>query len=242
MTEQKIELHMYKENAKSLNWFVGCNHGCIYCIPSFQRQTKRRGKKCLKCYNYEPHAHLERLLKAPPKTQGKDFVFFPSSGDPAYASAKEWKTAIAYTEKHPDTTFLVQSKDPICFLPYKFPGNVILGTTAETNLVVFYVKQCKYEFYNDISHGSYPIHRIYDLSRLNHKRKFVTIEPILDFMPYTFSNFIKTVNPEFVYIGYDNHNCFLPEPSLAKTQELIEELEKFTEVRVKTLRKGWWEN
>jgi len=32
------------------------------------------------------------------------------------------------------------------------------------------------------------------------------------------------------------------EPSLAKTQELIEELEKFTEVRVKTLRKGWWEN
>ena len=236
--EQKPELHMYKENAKSINWFVGCNHGCIYCVPSFQRQMKRRGKKCLKCYNYEPHAHLERLLKAPPKTQGKDFVFFPSSGDPAYASRKEWETAIAYTEKYSDTTFLVQSKDPICFLPYKFPDNVILGTTAETNLVYFHIQNCKYEFYSDISGAPYPIHRIANLSMLNHKRKFITIEPILNFGCLTFRGLIETVHPEFVYVGYDNHNCKLPEPSLAATRELIEELKKFTEVRVKTLRKA----
>jgi len=238
--EQKTELHMYKENAKSLNWFVGCNHGCIYCVPSFQRQMKRRGKKCLKCYNYEPHAHLERLLKAPPKTQGKDFVFFPSSGDPAYASEKEWKTAIAYTEKYPDTTFLIQSKDPICFLPYIFPDNVILGTTAETNLITFHVEHSKYEFYCDISRAPYSIHRIHDLSRLNHPRKFVTIEPILSFGCLTFSSLIEEVHPEFVYVGYDNHQCFLPEPSYAETQRLIKELEKFTEVRVKTLREAWW--
>jgi hypothetical protein len=238
MTEQKTELHMYRENRKSINWFVGCNHGCIYCIPSFQRQMKRRGKKCLKCYNYEPHAHLERLLKPPPKTSGKDFVFFPSSGDPAYASEKEWKTVISYTEKYPDTTFLVQSKDPICFLPYKFPDNVILGTTAETNILSFHNEQCKYEFYSDVSKALYPIHRLQHLSQLNHKRKFVTVEPILVF-GVSFSGLIQMVNPEFVYVGYDNHNCKLPEPSLAGTRELIKELEKFTEVRVKTLREAW---
>ena len=241
MTEQKIELHMYKENAKSLNWFVGCNHACIYCIPSFQRQMKRRGKKCLKCYNYEPHAHLERLLKAPPKTQGKDFVFFPSSGDPAYASIKEWETAISYTKQYPNVTFLIQSKDSIVFNHYQFPDNVILDTTVETNLLSFNIKGCKYEYYSDISAAPYPIQRLSDFLRVGHKRKGITIEPILCFSN-KFASFIKPLNPEFVYVGYDNHNCKLPEPTLAQTQQLIEELEKFTEVRVKTLRKAWWEN
>lgn len=238
---EKQKTNMYRENRKSINWFVGCNHNCVYCKPSFQRQAKRQKNRCLKCFSYEPHAHLERLLKSPPKTFGKDFVFFPSSGDPAYASAKEWETAISYTKKYPSATFLVQSKDPICFLPYKFPDNVILGTTAETNLLTFHVEHCKCEFYWDISHAPYSIYRIHDLSRLKHPRKFVTIEPILDFGCLTFSSLIEEVHPEFVYVGYDNHNCKLPEPPLAETQRLIKELEKFTEVRVKTLRKAWWE-
>jgi hypothetical protein len=201
---------------------------------------KRQGKHCWKCYYYEPHAHLERLLKSPPKTRGKDFVFFPSSGDPAYASRKEWKTAISYTEKYSDTTFLIQSKDPICFLPYRFPDNVILDTTVETNLLSFNIKGCKYEYYSNISGAPYPVQRLGEFLKVKHKQKGITIEPILDF-GNKFANFIQPLNPEFVYVGYDNHNCKLPEPSLAKTQQLIQELEKFTEVRVKTLRKAWWE-
>ena len=232
---------MYPENRKSINWFVGCDHDCVYCKPSFQRQAKRQKNRCPKCFNYEPHAHLERLLKSPPKTSGKDFVFFPSSGDPAYASAQEWRVAISYMEKYPNVTFLVQSKDPICFLPYKFPDNVILGTTTETNILSFNIENCKYEFYGDVSKAVYPIHRLQHLAELNHKRKFVTVEPILSF-GVSFSVLIQTVNPEFVYVGYDNHNCKLPEPSLTETQRLIKELEKFTEVRVKTLRKAWWES
>jgi hypothetical protein len=180
-------------------------------------------------------------LKSPPKTSGKDFVFFPSSGDPTYANSKEWKTAISYTEKYPNVTFLIQSKDPICFLPYEFPNNVILDTTVETNLLSFNIKGCKYEFYSDISKAPYPVPRLSDFLRLTHKRKGITIEPILDFVCETFSGLIKRVNPEFVYVGYDNHNCKLPEPSLTKTRQFIEELEKFTEVRIKTLRKAWWE-
>jgi hypothetical protein len=237
---QDTPKHMYKENAKTINWFVGCQHDCIYCKPSFQRQIKRQGKRCRKCYDYEPHAHLERLWKSPPKTSGKSFIFFPSSGDVTFASKSDFGVAIDYATTYHDATFLIQSKNPSCFLPYKFPENVILGTTAETNLLTFNSEQSKFQFYSDISKAVYPIHRLNALRSLSHKRKFVTIEPILDFSEY-FVDLIKTVNPEFVYIGYDNHHCKLPEPKLAETQQLIRELEKFTEVRVKTLRKAWWE-
>lgn len=234
------DIHMYKENRKSINWLVGCNHNCIYCKPSFQRQIKRWGKNCSQCYNYEPHAHLERLLKPAPKTLDKDFVFFPSSGDPAYATRSQWQSAIEYAEKYNNVTFLVQSKDPIVFAHYKFPDNVILATTVETNLVSFNIKSCKYEYYSDISTAPYPVQRLSDFLKVTHKRKSITIEPILVF-GRKFSSFIQPLNPEFVYIGYDNHKCRLPEPKLAETQTLIKELEKFTEVRVKSLHKAWWE-
>jgi len=54
---------------------------------------------------------------------------------------------------------------------------------------------------------------------------------------------ILNINPEFgVSIGYDNYNWRLPEPPLAKTLQLIEELEKHgIKVERKTLRKAWWE-
>jgi len=234
------KLHMYSENRKSINWFVGCNHQCVYCKPSFQRQMKRQ--KCELCYNYVPHPHLERLQKPPPKTSDKEFVFFPSSGDPAYASPEEWQIAIAYTEKYPDTTFLIQSKDPlVAFLLRKFPDNVILDTTIETNLLTFHIKNCEYEYYSDISLAPYPMQRLSDFIKVEHKRKGITIEPILSF-GNKFASFIEPLNPEFVYVGYDNHNCFLPEAPLIETLKLIDELKKFTEVRVKTLRKAWWEN
>lgn len=73
------------------------------------------------------------------------------------------------------------------------------------------------------------------------RKKYVTIEPILDFSSVkAFADLIEKIAPDFVYVGYDNHNCRLPEPPLSKTLELIGELEKFTEVRLKTLREAWW--
>ena len=231
---------MYRENRKTINWFVGCRHDCVYCKPSFQAQMKRQKHRCPKCYRYEPHTHLERLLKPPPKTMDKEFIFFPSSGDPTFASMIEWATALEYARKYTETTFLIQSKDPSCFIGINFPENVILATTIETNPLSFNIKGCKYEYYSDISHAPYPMQRLSDLLKVTHKRKATTIEPILLFGS-KLPSYIKLLNPKFVYVGYDNHNCKLPEPPLAKTQLLIKELRKFTTVRVKTLRKAWYE-
>lgn len=231
---------MYPESVKSINWFVGCHHGCIYCEPSFQKLMMRQA--CKLCKDYVPHAHLERLLKTPPKTREKGFVFFPSCGDPCFADIAEWDAAILYAERHPETTFIIQSKNPACFLPLSYPDNVILGTTIETNLRSFLHKPTNHIVcYRNISRAPYPDIRAECLRRVKHKRKFVTIEPIMHFDVDGLVRLIEPIEPEFVYVGYDNHKCWLPEPPLDAVKTLIERLEEFTEVRAKTLRKAWWE-
>ncbi|RLI84558.1 hypothetical protein DRP07_00625 [Archaeoglobales archaeon] len=231
MTKSK----MY-ENVKTWNPFVGCKHDCVYCKPSFQRQAKRRKKWCELCYNFEPHFHPERLERVP----NAKTIFACAYGDIVFARSHEIEQIFKVVGKHKNKTFLFQSKDPECFGLYLIEGlvpeNVILGTTIETNYS---------EEYEEISQAPPPYERyefMYELRVLYNARTFVTIEPILEFNLNVMVDWIKDIQPEFIYIGYDNHNCKLPEPPLEKTLKLIEELEKFTEVRLKTIRKAWWEN
>ena len=221
---------------------VGCNFDCVYCRPSFQRQMKRQKQRCLKCYEYTPHFHPERLLKAPPKTQGKEFVFFPSSGDPSFLTAHQLTLCNIYMKQYPETTFLIQTKNPEKFHRIKLPDNAILGITLETDLRLYHTPSL-FKTYKRISKAPIPYYRIGDFWDVKHKRKAVTIEPILQFKtPHSsLVPWIYRVDPEFVYVGYDNHNCELPEPTLKETKELIKSLEKFTKVRKKSLRKAWYE-
>jgi hypothetical protein len=78
-------------------------------------------------------------------------------------------------------------------------------------------------------------------------KKAVTIEPILDFDLVEFRNWITDIAPVFCYIGYANDHkagmkLKLPEPSVEKTMQLINELKRAgIEVREKSLRPAWWE-
>lgn len=98
--------------------------------------------------------------------------------------------------------------------------------------------------YGDIAFAKAPIppERYWSFVEMGLQRKFVTIEPILDFYLKDFVIKLRRLKTEFIYLGYDNHGCKLPEPPLEKTLALIEELEKFTEVRLKTIRRAWWED
>jgi len=183
---------------------------------------------------------LEKLSKPPPKVMEKEFVFFPSSGDVAFAPKEAVQQAMDYARKYSDHTFLIQSKDPECFIDYDIPKNVIVGTTIETNQTCFYTPS-KYRYYAWISTAILPEKRFISMTRLTSVRQEVTIEPILDFDLSILTKWIYRINPEFIYIGYDNHNCKLPEPKLAYTQRLIDVLSEDFEVRVKTLRKAWYE-
>jgi len=227
---------MYRENRKSINAFVGCLHDCVYCRPSFQAQMKRQKNRCLKCYRYEPHPHLERLEKSPPKTYGTEFIFFPSSGDLAFASPEVIKAHLEYARKYSDRTFLIQTKNPKWLLTWwlyqddnLYPNNVIFGTTIETNRNLF-ATPSKYKSYEEISKAPHPRRRAFYLSQFFHETKMVTIEPILDFDFYPLIQMLKAIEKTcmrlIIYVGYDNHSCHLPEPKLEKTKMLIEELEK----------------
>jgi len=233
--------NMYREaKDKTVNLFVGCKYNCVYCKPSFQKMMKRQKHRCLKCYNYEPHFHPERLKRRPPKTKGKEFIFLCDCGDVSFMTPEQWEMLIEYVEKWNDRTFLIQSKNPLCFAPYSFPENVILGTTIETNWVHFSFS--KYRNYWNISKAPLPVYRCQAMIMLKHPRKAVTVEPILDFDLHVLLTWIVKIWPEFVYVGYDNHKCYLPEPPLQKTLHLIEELEKEgIEVRTKNIRKAWYE-
>lgn len=224
--------NMYAGSKKQWNPFVGCEHGCTYCIPSFQRQAKRQKQRCMKCYEFKPHFHIERLSRhLMRKTKIGEFVSVCLMGDVAFATADQLCTIIHHIGAHPEVTCLLQSKDPRCFNRFEdsypeesFPRNLILGTTIETNRDT-----------SNISKAPQTLYRSSDLEHVNHSRKSVTIEPIMDFDMDDMVFLVKQVEPEIVWIGYDNHKCGLPEPSIEKTRELIAELEKFTKVIQKNM-------
>jgi len=235
---------MYKENVKSINAFVGCLHDCVYCVPSFQRICK--WSKCPLHRSYTPHPHLERLKKRPPKTHGDEFIFFPSCGDLAFASREIIYAHIEYAKEYPDRTFLIQSKDTEWMPNYEFPDNIILGTTIETDRVTFNTPS-KYKTYSQISKAPFPYWRIEYLAKVHHPYKLVAVEPILQFSPELAKWLTKmryTCRRLIVYVGYDNHKCRLPEPKLTETLKLINELKSILppiDLRLKTIRKAWWE-
>jgi len=242
--EVKNKPLMYKENVKSINAFVGCLHQCVYCVPSFQRICK--WSKCLLHKSYLPHSHLERFKKRPPKTQGDEFIFFPSCGDLAFASPRIINAHIQYAKDYPDRTFLMQSKDLRWIHYHDFPDNVILGTTIETDRI-FFDTPSGYKTYRQISKAPPPASRYYRLIRKEHPLKLVTIEPILQFslrLTRWIENLQESCDRLIVYIGYDNHKCKLPEPTLNETLKLIEDLKSFLpprDLRLKSIRKAWFE-
>ncbi|MCD6470388.1 hypothetical protein J7L29_06275, partial [Candidatus Bathyarchaeota archaeon] len=85
-----------------------------------------------------------------------------------------------------------------------------------------------------------PAERYEAFRKLNWKHKAIVIEPILDF-DELFIEWIYELSPKIVYIGYDNYGNKLPEPKLAKTQILLEALKEITDLRIKTIRKAWYE-
>ncbi len=239
--------HMYSENVYFPDVFKGCKHDCVYCRPSFQRQAKRQRKRCQKCYDFVPHNHFERMIGKSPATKGSQIVFFPKGGDPCFATGEELDSMFGYVLLNPQTTFFMQTKNPqFLWFRQQLPPNLIVSITLETDANSFmYFENWKnpsdYNYYSEISKAPSPQDRFWSFLFVNYPRKAITIEPILQFTLNLFVDRIQRLHPEFVYVGYDNHGCHLPEPSLADTERLIVELRKFTEVRLKTIRKAWWE-
>jgi len=226
---QKTQLEkkgrMYKE-ALIWNVSVGCLFHCPYCISSFQAQMKRqmptidkngKSRGCQDCYDYFPHFHEERLKASLPKTTGDQFIWCCSSSDIYFAKTEWIEKILERVRKEKNKTFFFQSKAPEVFLKYKFPENVLLGITLETNR----------NYPINFSKAPNPYKRYIDFLKVKHLRKVVTLEPLMEFDLFAFVMMLRNIAPERIYIGYDSGNSKLNEPLLVKTNSLITFIKKF---------------
>ena len=120
--------NMYELSVKQWSPFAGCEHDCVYCRSSFQRQLKRWARKnCPGCYEFTPHTHPERLNQKLPKTKHMQFIFTCSSGDIAFCPTEYLKEIIDR----------LASGVPV--VPNQRPRNFATDTSTRANqpLVVF---------------------------------------------------------------------------------------------------------
>ena len=223
--------NMYAE-AKTWNPFKGCRFDCIYCTPSFQRQSKRQKHLCQDCYTYTPHCHEDRLHKIP----SAPIIFVCGNADLSFCPPDFTRRIVQRIVEHnaraPYKTYYLQSKRPACFEPFlaDLPGNVILLTTLETN---------RDQGYRKVSKAPPPSKRYRQFRALDYPRKVVTIEPVLDFDTEVFFGWIRDLHPNYVWIGYNSKpgSVTLPEPSPDKLRGFIGMLiEAGIEIRGKELR------
>jgi len=202
---------MYPWTTHTWNPIKGkCPHECVYCYMNrFPQDPLRLDEKCLK------------------DNLGKGNTIFVGSSTDMFAEgiSAEWIEAILlYCRKYPINTYLFQSKNTLNMARYRpfFPPNVIIGTTAETDSPT-----------PTISKAPDPAERLNWLSFFTKTQRFVSIEPIMDFELIWFVRSLQLADPSFVSIGADSKNHSLPEPPAGKIRELIQELQKFTEVKIK---------
>ena len=197
-----------------------CPHDCSYCY------MKRWGQ--LKDVRLDESEFKTDLEKG-------HFIFVGSSCDLfAEGLPYEW---IIKTMEHCskfDNTYLFQSKNPKYFDATAIYNveKFALCTTIETNRVYPEIMgNCPEPVDRGIELGRIPIDR---------ERKFVTIEPIMDFDLKSLLSIIRYISPAQVNIGADSGGNHLPEPPGQKIGELIEELEEFTTVKQKKNLKRLW--
>jgi len=152
-----------------------------------------------------------------------NFIFVGSSTDMwADGVHTGWITdTLKHCQQFPNR-YLFQSKNPIRFCLFRslLPSEVILGTTIESNR------------YSTFSKAPPPLLRKNAMKALS-LPKMVSIEPIMDFDLDDMMRWIGEIKPEFVSIGADSKNHYLPEPPPEKIRALIEGLQGITVVGLK---------
>ena len=213
MALNKQSGNMYPFVTDTWNTIKGkCPHDCVYC-------------------------YMKRFKQGELRLDGKEFktdlgegnfIFVGSSCDMwAWVIPEDWiKETLAHCCQYPNT-YLFQSKNPDRFKKFygQFPDDTIFGTTIETN-------RTKY------INGEAPsiIDRycaITAIGREDGGETMVTIEPIMDFDLTEFVEMLVDIEPEWINVGADSQRHNLPEPESDKILNLIDEMRKFTEVKIK---------
>lgn len=213
MSLNKSTGNMYEWVTHTWSPITGCKFDCKYCYAQNQEGHNT------------PTLHKKRLSD----NLGEGNVIFVGSMADMFGP---WipKSSILHVlyvcRRFDKNTYLFQSKNPRRFAEFllSFPENAIFGTTIETNRSTLRISKAPQVF-----------SRAFAMSNLlpTSTRKEITIEPIMDFDLNAFVGLINSIKPNFVAIGADSKGHNLKEPSPDKIIDLIDELSRFTKVKVK---------
>jgi len=195
-----------------------CPHKCVYCYvdnPRFGRPQRYEGKMRL----LENEMHLK---------YNKPGTYFICNMNDLFAFSVPdlyIDFVIRRCRLWQNNTYVFQTKNPNRYNSHwQWPYNYILGTTIETNRTIP----------EGISDAPDPVGRYLAMRDIT-ARKFVTLEPLLDFDEQILAQWLIDIKPEFVNIGADSKGHGLNEPDAGKVRWLIRDLkENDIEVREKT--------
>jgi DNA repair photolyase len=189
-----------------------CSHKCSYCYV----KNTRRGR--LQKYR-GPLRLIEDELNVK-YGQGKT-IFIEHMNDLFARDVPHIfiRRIAAHCMDYPANTYVFQTKNPERYseIMNKLPKDIILGITMETNRYIPGISNAPIPEERYIAFRPFLYHPRYDVPL----RKFITIEPILDFDVDILAARVKDIGPEFVNIGADSKGHGLPEPPWEKVQELI---------------------
>jgi len=208
---------MFKSINRSWNVFVGCQFNCVYCCARKLAETRLRNRRRYKD-GFVPHLVEEELLKT---FKPSEFILVVFMGDIAFATREEFLRILARIREFPQTDFLIQTKNPRQLYDWRedwgtgLPPNVYAGTTIESNRDY------------GLSNAPSPYDRFRYLTGYPHNRKFLSIEPVMDFDVEKLVSWVRIIQPDIVEVGADNYHNNLPEPSWEKVEELLKRLREF---------------
>lgn len=184
-----------------------CPHKCIYCYVDNPKFGGRPEK-----YQGEPGL-IEKEFEV---EYGAGKVIFVENMNDLFADGipDSFITRVMlHCWKWPDNQYVFQTKNPARYLTTRslLPPNSMRGCTIETNKPIGPA----------ISHAPLPVERFLAMEALE-GRKFITVEPVLDFDLEIFAERIIMVRPDFVNVGADSKGRNLPEPSIDEVMKLVE--------------------
>lgn len=198
------------------NPFTGCLYSCAYCWakPLAERLAAKPSSK----YGggFRPAFHYAELKH---KFKPGQFCFVSDMGDLSFIEEAEFCLVRHIIMDNPDTDFLLCTKGPAWYARhFPYPQNVFLGTTIETNRDY------------TLTRAPLPALRYMAMRDLDWPKKFISIEPIMDFDVYPLLKWVEKIKPRIVEVGADNHKKRLPEPEWSKVEQLLAGLRGFVPV------------
>ena len=212
MSLNKSRGNMYSWVSHTWSPVRGCEFDCKYCYV-----------KSMRGYSTEPRIVEKELTFS----LGENKTIFVCSMADLFGGwvQRAWiELVLQHCKDYPKNTYLFQSKNPRRFLDFidLFPEQTILGTTIETN-----------RDFTLISKAPRKVSRSVAMREIQSFKKEITIEPIMMFDLDEMVNLIEKAKPNFVAIGADSKGHNLPEPTSDEISQLISELKKFTDVKIK---------